>query len=275
MKRLQLWVFCALILLATLVTTRVDEDEQLARDLDGSMVYVPAGEFVMGSDAGDVDESPQRRVYLDAFEIDKYEVTNVQYQRFLRATGRDAPQSWAGRFVHLLPTRSPDWQGETYPPDETLHPVAGVDWQEAAAYCAWVGKRLPTEAEWEKAARGTEGWVYPWGDTWDASKANTREAGAGYTQPVGSYPAGASLYGALDMAGNVWEWVADWYDRTYYHYAPQRNPPGPPAGTGERILRGGAWDSWPAQVRTSYRNATHFFGPNFRVGFRCAKSRSP
>jgi formylglycine-generating enzyme required for sulfatase activity len=267
-----------------------DAEDKLAQALDGSVVHVPAGAFIMGSDTGDVDEGPQRSVYLDAFEIDRYEVTNVQYRRFLQATGREAPERWPGRFEHLLPGRDPDWRGTPfdqarpeqsrrargalYPPGEALYPVAGVNWQDATDYCAWVGKRLPTEAQWEKAARGNDGRLYPWGDAWDARRANTREAATGYTQPVGAIPAGASPYGVLDMAGNVWEWVADWYDKTYYSYAPERNPQGPPSGTGERILRGGAWDSRPPQARTSYRNATHCFGPNFRAGFRCARSLS-
>jgi len=248
-----------------------DAEAALARTLDSCIVYVPAGEFLMGSDAGDIDERPQRRVYLDAFEIDRYEVTNVQYRQFLLVTGHDAPQRWPDRYVHKLPDRDPDWHDTMYPPGEAMYPVVGVNWQDATDYCAWAGKRLPTEAEWEKAARGTGGRVYSWGDPWDASKANVREAGIGYTQPVGSYSAGASPYGALDMTGNAWEWVADLYDRQYYPYAPDRNPQGPPSGTGERILRGGAWDSSPDHARVSYRNATHCFGPNFRVGFRCAR----
>jgi sulfatase modifying factor 1 len=252
-----------------------DAEDKLAQALDGNMVYVPAGAFIMGSDTGDVDQGPQRSVYLDAFEIDRYEVTNAQYRRFLQATGGEAPERWPERFEHLVPGRDPDWHGTLYPPGEALYPVAGVNWQDAADYCAWVGKRLPTEAEWEKAARGSDGRLYPWGDAWDARRANTREAAVGYTQPVGTIPAGASPYGALDMAGNVWEWVADWYDKAYYGDAPERNPQGPPPGTGERILRGGAWDSRPHQARTPYRNATHCFSPNFRAGFRCARSLSP
>jgi len=248
-----------------------DAEEKLARALDECMLRVPAGEFLMGSDSGDADERPQRRVYLDAFEIDQYKVTNVQYRRFLAATGRAGPQRWPERYAHLVPGRDPNWRGATYPAGETLHPVVGVGWTDAMAYCAWAGKRLPTEAEWEKAARGIDGRRYPWGDEWQAGRANTREAGVGYTQPVGSYPAGASPYGALDMAGNAWEWVSDLYDRQYYTYAPDRNPSGPSTGTGERMLRGGAWDSPPDHVRASYRNATHFFGPNFRAGFRCAR----
>jgi formylglycine-generating enzyme required for sulfatase activity len=246
-------------------------EDQLARALDSSMVYVPEGEFAMGSDLGDPDERPQRVVYLDSYEIDRYEVTNVQYRRFLRATGGDGPRRWPGRHLHLRFERAPDWSGNRYPPGEAYHPVVGVRWEEAAEYCAWVNKRLPTEAEWEKAARGTDGRVYPWGDAWNAGRANTDDEGAHYTRAVGSYPSGASPYGALDMAGNIWEWVSDLYDRQYYSWAADRNPRGPSSGTGERILRGAAWDSSPDQARASYRNATHFFGPNFRVGFRCVR----
>jgi formylglycine-generating enzyme required for sulfatase activity len=244
--------------------------ERLAQALDASMVTVPAGQFFMGSDTGDVDERPQRHVFLDAYAIDRREVTNLQYQRFLLATGWTAPERWPERYLDQLPEKDPDWQGTSFPDGEGLHPVVGVNWEDANAYCRWLGKRLPTEAEWEKAARGTDGRIYPWGDAWDASKANVEERGIGHTQPVGSYPAGASPYGALDMTGNAWEWVADLYDRQYYHQAPDRNPQGPVSGTGERIQRGGAWDSPPDHARSSYRNATHCFGPNFRAGFRCA-----
>lgn len=247
-------------------------EERLAQALDSNMVHVPVGQFAMGSDQGDVDERPQRVVYLDGFEIDKCEVTNVQYSRFLEAVGREGPRRWPGRYVHLSFHHPPDWLGSRYPPGEAMYPATGVRWEEAAQYCAWVGERLPTEAEWEKAARGTDGRSYPWGALWDPSRANSVDQGLRYTRPVGSYTSGASPYGALDMAGNVWEWVWDLYDRRYYGYAPDRNPMGPASGTGERILRGGAWDSSPDQARTSYRNATHFFGPNFRVGFRCARS---
>jgi formylglycine-generating enzyme required for sulfatase activity len=245
---------------------------RLAEALDNSVAHVPDGEFVMGSDAGDIDERPERLVYVDAFEIDEYEVTNVQYRRFLMATGRHGPRRWEGRYEHLLLKGSPDWDGDAYPPGEVMYPAAGIQWQDAIAYCAWVGKRLPTEAEWEKAARGTDGRKYPWGEVWEAGRANTSDSGLQYPEPVGSHPSGASPYGALDMAGNLWEWVSDLYDRQYYGYASASNPGGPSSGTGERLLRGGAWDSSVEQARTSYRNATHFFGPNFRVGFRCARS---
>lgn len=249
--------------------------EDLARALDASMVLVPAGQFLMGSDSGSMDERPQRPIFLDAFQIDKHEVTNVQYQRFLLATGHKPPESWPGRYVAFQPARDPAWRGTEYPTGEATYPVVAVNWQDAMAYCTWAGKRLPSEAEWEKAARGIGGQAFPWGNEWDAGRANVGETGLGYPQPVGSYPTGASPHGALDMAGNVWEWVADLYDRTYYTYAPARNPLGPDSGTGERILRGGAWDSPSGQVRASYRNATHFFGPNYRAGFRCARSLEP
>jgi sulfatase modifying factor 1 len=249
-----------------------DAEDRLAQALDGHMVHVPAGEFIMGNEAGNPDERPQRRVYLDAFEIDKYEVTNVQYRRFIRATGREAPQSWPGRYVQFTDSKiSLDWQDGTYPTGQATYPAVMVNKEDAAAYCAWAGKRLPSEAEWEKAARGTDGRVYPWGNTWDTGKANTSETGIGHPQPVGSYPAGASPYGALDMVGNVWEWVADWYGRDYYSQAPERNPPGPLVGWGS-VQRGGSWHSLRQHVSTTFRNMTHCYAPNYRVGFRCARN---
>ena len=158
------------------------------RGRDGApMVLVPAGEFLMGSEVWD-HTMPVRRVYLDAFYIDTYEVTNALYQRFMQATGRQAPASW-----HNSPNQ----------------PVVGVSWHAARAYCQWADKRLPTEAEWEKAARGTDGRTYPWGNQWHHTKVNTRLSGKlGKPTPVGSYEADRSPYGVYDMAGNVGEWVA-------------------------------------------------------------------
>jgi iron(II)-dependent oxidoreductase len=216
------------------------------------MVLVPAGEFWMGSDEYP-DEKPRHRVYLDAYHIDKYEVTNALYKRFMDPTGRSAPALWTNS----------NFNGPT-------QPVVGVDWYDAEAYCRWAGKRLPTEAEWEKAARGTDGRKYPWGHDWDSSKANSREIKIDKTVAVGSYPAGVSPYGAHDMAGNVWEWVADWYDKDYYKRSPDRNPTGPSTGQ-YKVLRGGAWVNNPINLRTADRSSNTPDGRNNDVGFRCAR----
>jgi len=235
-----------------------------------AMGFVPAGEFSMGSPQGegDADEHPQRRVDLDAFWVDKTEVTNAEYQRFMQATGRAAPRYWGDEGFSR--------------PDQ---PVVGVDWEDAAAYAQWAGKRLPTAAEWEKAARGTDGRRYPWGDAWDVKSTrrcnfadrNTSDPwsdpdvddGYARTAPVGSYPLGACPYGCLDMAGNVWEWCADWHREDYYASAPARNPTGPASGS-SRELRGGSWIFGEKYVRCADR---YFKRPSLRsstIGFRCA-----
>jgi iron(II)-dependent oxidoreductase len=225
---------------------------------DGAtMVLVSAGEFWMGSDDESDDEKPRHRVTLDAFYIDRYQVTNAIYQKFMSATRHPAPAQW----------NDSDFNGPQ-------QPVVGVSWEDAVAYCAWAGKRLPTEAEWEKAARGTDGRKYPWGDSWDASRANSHESGHGKTVEVGSYPTGVSPCGAHNMAGNVWEWVADWYVEGYYGRSPERNPRGPDTGT-YRVLRGGSWLDGPIDLRAANR---HGYSPDFRVdliGFRCARGLSP
>jgi formylglycine-generating enzyme required for sulfatase activity len=227
------------------------------RDVRGEdvaeMVLVPAGEFWMGGDDGESHEKPRHRVYLDPFHIDKYEITNRLYQRFISATGHREPRSW----------NDSRW-------NDPQQPVVGVSWHDAEAYCRWAGKRLPTEAEWEKAARGTDGRQYPWGEQWDASRANSTDTKRGRTAPVGSYPSGASPYGVQDMAGNVWEWVADWFDANYYGASPERNPRGPDFGAA-KVLRGGSWYHQPPNLRSSLR--THFWPDNRfdDFGFRCAK----
>jgi iron(II)-dependent oxidoreductase len=223
---------------------------------DGAdMVSVPAGEFWMGSDDGDADnvEKPRHRVYLNTFRIDKFEVTNGLYRRFMESTGRTAPQFW----------NDSKW-------NEPQQPVVGVSWDDANAYCRWAGKRLPTEAEWEKTARGTDGRKYPWGDQWDSSHANSGESKIGKTVVVGSYSSSVSPYGAHDMAGNVWEWVADWFDADYYSRAPNRNPKGPDSGQ-SRVLRGGSWISSPESLRTSGRNLDNPAEGFNDCGFRCAR----
>jgi formylglycine-generating enzyme required for sulfatase activity len=199
------------------------------------MIPIPAGEFIMGSDDGNYDEKPAHTVYLDSYEVGKYPVTVAQYRKFCEATGRE-PQRWCGL--------ASGWKDN--------HPVAEVTWDDAAAYCKWAGGRLPTEAEWEKAARGTDGRKYPWGNTWDKTKCANSELGSG-SAPVGSYPAGASPYGCMHMAGNVFEWCADRYDDSYYKACPSRNPEGPSSGIC-RVRRGGSWYNEVIYDRCAYRS---------------------
>src|SRR5688572_14029802 len=207
------------------------------------MVVVPAGPFWMGSETGRPDERPRHRVDLDAYQIDTYEVTNARYARFVEAGGYTTPAlwssagwAWKNRLHVTQPAHwtNPAWNGPT-------QPVVGVSWFEAEAFCRFVGKRLPTEAEWEKAARGDDEREFPWGNDWDPTRTNGPPGGS-VTTPVGSYPSGVSAYGIHDLAGNAWEWVADWYGADYYASSPAANPPGPSSGL-ERVFRGGSWFS--------------------------------
>jgi len=215
------------------------------------MVLVPAGEFLMGSDDSDYAK-PQHGVYLDDYWIYKMPVTVAQYRKFCEATQRAMPDA-------------PSWSWK----DD--HPAVNVTWHDARAYCEWTGVGLPTEAQWEKAARGTGGRKYPWGDRWDVRRCanSVGRNNLASTLPVGSYPSGASPYGCLDMAGNVWEWCADWFGRNYYQCGIDRNPPGPEQGM-YRVLRGGSWfDYGPGSFRCAHR---YGFAPDVRYsyfGFRC------
>jgi len=231
------------------------------------MVLVPAGEFTMGTNQGADHEKPEHRVYLDAYSMDLYEVTTGQYEQFLEETSFDPPPSWTTM-------AKPGYEN---------HPVVNVDWKDANNYCKWAGKRLPTEAEWEKAARGTDGRIYPWGNdppnpqraNYGKAKWNNHEA----LVPVGQLQDGKSPYGIYDLAGNVWEWVSDWYDPNYYAASPSRNPQGPETGK-YKVLRGGSWDFAPEDLRSARRDfnmpsTTDYDSPayrNFNSGFRCAKN---
>jgi len=235
--------------------------DEPAREITGKddalMVLVPAGEFFMGSDKIG-DERPKHQVSLDAFYIDRYEVTTARYAKFLEATGRKQPLFWN--------------QGRQAAHRD--YPVVGVDWDDADAYCRWAGKRLPTEAEWEKAARGTDGRLYPWGNEEPTPRhANFGKADwKGYStlMPVGSFEAGKSPYGIYDMAGNVWEWVADWYAPQYYATSPARNPRGASNGD-NKVLRGGSWNNVPLMLRSTGRNWSPPADRPLYVGFRCAQ----
>jgi formylglycine-generating enzyme required for sulfatase activity len=277
--------------------------ERLIKGQDGAeMVLVPAGAFWMGSQTEDIqmrvddckksvkpenrdkcdewfrDEGPQRQIFVDAFYIDRYEVTNALFERFVtarsyRTTAETEGWGWVfrpsdGRWEKLKGAtwRAPGGPGTSAPP---THPVVQVSWYDADAYCKWVNERLPTEAEWEKAARGVDGRRYPWGEDWNAARANG-DMSAKATRPVGSYAAGVSPYDIHDMSGNVFEWVADWHDPSFYPRQPERNPSGPASGQ-QRVLRGGGWHSRPIALRAASRGSGVMdFRYNY-TGFRCAK----
>jgi formylglycine-generating enzyme required for sulfatase activity len=212
-------------------------DGGVVNEIDGTeLVRIPAGPFLRGSPdgTGGSDEHPQKSIHLDAYWIGKTPVTVGQYRAYCQATGTEFKPPW-GQDMHA----NPEGDGDDYP--------VLVNWYEARDYARWAGGALPTEAQWEKAARGTDGREYPWGDGWDPEKAvgleMTEYRFSPGMRPVGTQPDGASPYGVLDMAGNCWEWVADWYGHTYYRRAPARNPTGPEDGT-HKVLRGGdsLWD---------------------------------
>ena len=243
----------------------VTESEDFIDDQGVPMRFVPAGEFEMGSNSSSfVEERPAHTVYLDDYYIDTYEVTNAHYKACVDTGVCQPPQEISSA------TRS-RYYGN---PEYDNFPVVYVDWDMAVTYCEWRGANLPTEAQWEKAARGSDGRSYPWGDTIDAILANYNYS-IGDTTPVGNYKDGKSPYSTYDMTGNVWEWVADWYSETYYQVSPPSNPQGPETGE-YRVLRGGSWTDDEQFVRTftrGWNDLTQFYFVGF--GFRCAKDVIP
>ena len=253
--------------LMVVVLNACDQPSVSSESLE-DMILIPAGEFIMGttSEQANADQKPAHKVYLDAFYIDKHEVTNAQFEAFILADGYNKRKYWtkAGwdfiqkkRFYYLAVGK------KTYRVDKPLafgknsvstapdHPVIGVSWYEVVAYAKWAGKRLPTEAEWEKAARGTNARIYPWGNEFDFSKLNYFPHHQKLLR-VGSFPIGASPYGVLDMAGSVAEWCAD--------------------GDGEkRVHRGGGWNATRMQLRSTFRNEAAPTYRHYTLGFRCAK----
>lgn len=272
------------------------------------MIYISAGEFTMGSTFGESivlkdmklylfpDQRPQHKVYLDGYWIDKTEVTVGMFKKFVNETGylTSAEQRGGGKPWKDGPKEDEwpivlgiDW---LHPRDiekkaDDNHPVVQVSWVDAMAYAEWVGATLPTEAQWEKAARGTDAGKYPWGNEFNGTCLNYGDSlcpvkrwrdteyndGYTFTSPVGIYPKGASPYGVLDMAGNVWEWVYDWYDEDYYDNSPYENPKGPDKGI-KRSMRGGSWyDGEPtAWVTCVIRHQNPVHDRYEDVGFRCA-----
>lgn len=270
MREIRTAIFILCISLSVFSNSKVFSDE-ISPETPVDMVVVPEGDFIMGSNAGDSSRRPQRRVYLDGFFIDKHETTVAAYKACVDAGVCTIPSTIG--FCGGENIKYNNW-GKS---ERSQHPVNCVDWYQAKTFCEWTGKRLPTEAEWEKAARGTDGRTYPWGKQrpncnhavmYDDRKGNG--CGKNQTWPVGSRNHGASPYGALDMVGNVWEWTADWYDRHYYADAPNRNPRGPSLGS-KRVVRGGGFSNL-ANFEAFHRSLDPPTSAIVSSGFRCARS---
>ncbi|GJL49123.1 MAG: hypothetical protein NPIRA01_03500 [Nitrospirales bacterium] len=234
--------------------------------LSSPMVTIPHGEFIRGSGVGSgrPDERPQRNIYLHSYKIDTYEVSNKHYVQFLKSTGHKEPFNAFGKGPLSEQTGIEDL------------PVVQVTWNDAEDYCLWAGKRLPTEAEWEKAARGTDGRAFPWGDASPSSTLSVYDRewrAGGALLPVGTLPQGVSPYGVHNMSGNVREWVQDWYAKDYYAESPARDPIGPDHGI-LKVIRGGSWHSFEADIRASSRGKGGFALKTHGIGFRCAQDVS-
>lgn len=222
------------------------------------MVRIDSASFEMGCRTEaqmdpQEDEKPPHMVQLDAYYLDRFEVTNMAYREFIEATGHRVPSHWRNR---------------AFPEHLAKHPVVNVSWHDAQAYAAWICKRLPTEAEWEHAARGGQGTTYPWGNACTAERANYDNPQR-KTTPVDAYEGGKSAFGIWDMCGNVGEWVSDWYAADYYTHSPESNPQGPSTGT-ERVYRGGAYQGNKVDIRALKRQATAPHISQDYIGFRCA-----
>lgn len=290
------------------------------QDLPEDMALIPEGLFLMGSTADDIDklleldrnveagrfdvEVPQREVYISAYLIDKYPVTNAEYKKFIESGGYKKRDFWSDAgWDYVLRSKPLDSDVVNSALDgEDDCPVVNVSWYEADAFAKYAGKRLPTEAEWEKAARGTDGRVYPWGNEFDKTRLNCAESKIEKPTPVTKYPEGQSDYGCFDMAGNIWEWTADWFDSQYYRSAPDRDPQGPvkaedkpffgrpedvgtsiydlePSKAGSstlsdcKVLRGGSWNGGGViHIRCANRDYDEPDYKNDTIGFRCARS---
>ena len=234
-----------------------DAAEEPVKD---EMVLIPGGPFVRGTNVGGFDEQPVREILLDPFLIDRYEVTNYHYGQFAAATGHRKAGPPARYAKNVSKMRGPN------------QPAVYVSWDDAQAYCQWKGKRLPTEAEWEKAMRGVDGRLWPWGNVERANGANWARVNDGHevAAPVGAFQTDVSPFGVMDGAGNVMEWVEDWYSESYFKDSPDRNPPSPEHGV-YRVLRGGGYTTTGADIRITSRSK---MVPDFRdetIGFRCAK----
>ncbi|HIE66158.1 MAG: SUMF1/EgtB/PvdO family nonheme iron enzyme [Nitrospira sp.] len=229
--------------------------------MENPMIVIPAGDFIMGSDEGSWDEKPRRTVYLDAFEINQYEVSQFHYARFVKMTNHRTPLSRYVTDIELL--------------NHPNQPAVYIGWEDAYEYCKWVGQRLPTEAEWEKAARGVEGAVWPWQGEYEPTAANfvgDEDAGI-LTAIIGSHEKDKSPYGLYDMAGNAREWVQDWYMEDYFRHAPSRNPKGPDRDE-MKVMRGGSWNDGHLSGRTTSRMKMFPFYRDTTMGFRCARQIS-
>ena len=250
----------------------VGDQPSFSSESPEDMVLIPAGNFIMGTDNPQApsNERPARQVYLDAFYIDKYEVTKAQYEEFMLEGAYQKGQFWTEqgwKFITKNQIEVPFGMGTRYITPASNQPAVGISWYEADAYARWAGKRLPTETEWEKAARGTDGNNYPWGEEMDFTRVFYlfgRDPA-----PVGSYPTGASPFGVFDMAGNAWEWCADWYDEFL-----DKSNSDPSHGNDNRtmkVLRGGSWMSGAGEMRSTYRDANKPDYRNTTVGFRCVR----
>ena len=239
-------------------SARVPQPPATLTGQDGApMGLVPAGEFTMGSDEGDDDEQPVHRVVLDGFYLDTFEVTNGRFAKFVAAIQSEPPWGFADQETPVI---------------HAERPVRWVTWLEATGYCLWAGKRLPTEAEWEKAARGPDGRVYPWGNDppTPAQAVFGLKEGAETVAFIGNRDPGRSPYGIHDLAGNLYEWVADWYDDAFYQTTPTRNPRGPVEGTA-KVQRGGSYINQPYRLRSAFRTKGDPTEHDPHVGFRCAQ----